>query len=114
MTGGWMSAHEAERRGMVNRVVPRDELRARTLELAETIAARNSYTMKLVKQAMNFAQDQMGRKASMDFGFHMHQIGHMQAMLVHGFPIDVESLPPATRAQVEKLIAAGRAAKSPS
>ncbi len=105
MTGHWISAQEAERRGMINHVVPREQLAARTLELAKTIAAKNPFTMKLVKQAMNFAQDQMGRKASADYGFHLHQIGHMQAMLVHGIPIDVESMPPAMRANIEKLIA---------
>lgn len=114
MTGDWMTAHEALQRGMVNHVVPREQLGAKALELATTIAAKNPFTMKLVKQSMNFAQDQAGRKAAMDHAFQLHQIGHMQAMLVNGFPIDVESLPPATRAQVEKLIAAGRAAKSPS
>lgn len=106
MTGGWMTAQEAERRGMVNQVVPRDQLVARTLELAEDIAGRNPFTMKLVKQAMNFAQDQMGRKASVDFGFHLHQIGHMQAMMNSGIPIDIESMPPAMRATIEKAIAA--------
>jgi enoyl-CoA hydratase len=105
MTGHWISAQEAERRGMINHVVPREQLAARTLELAKTIAAKNPFTMKLVKQAMNFAQDQMGRKASADYGFHLHQIGHLQAMLVSGFPIDLESLPPAMRASIEKLIA---------
>jgi enoyl-CoA hydratase/carnithine racemase len=105
MTGHWISAQEAERRGMINHVVPREQLATRTLELAKTIAAKNPFTMKLVKQAMNFAQDQMGRKASADYGFHLHQIGHMQAMLVHGFPIDVESMPPALRASIEKLLA---------
>jgi enoyl-CoA hydratase len=110
MTGGWMSAQEAERRGMVNHVVPREQLSARTLELATTIAAKNPFTMKLVKQSMNFAQDQMGRKASMDHAFHLHQIGHMQALLVNGFPIDIESLPPAIRANIEKLVASRKAA----
>jgi len=105
MTGHWIGAQEAERRGMINHVVAREQLAARTLELAKTIAAKNPFTMKLVKQAMNFAQDQMGRKASADYGFHLHQIGHMQAMLVHGFPIDVESLPAALRANIEKLMA---------
>ena len=106
MTGGWMTAQEAERRGMVNQVVPREQLSDRALELAKNIAANNPFTMKLVKQSMNFAQDQMGRKAAMDFGFHLHQMGHMQAMLTHGFPIDIDSLPPKIRANVEKLIAA--------
>lgn len=110
MTGGWLSAEEAKQRGMVNRVVPRDELKARTLELAESIAGRNPFTMKLVKQAMNFAQDQMGRKAAMDFGFHLHQMGHMQAMLTNGVPVDIDSLPPVIRKNLEKVIAARRAA----
>ena len=106
MTGGWMTAEEALRRGMVNHVVAREELTARTLELAKTIAARNPFTMKLVKQSINFAQDQMGRKASMDHAFHLHQIGHMQAMMVNGVPIDIDSLPPAVRANIENLYAA--------
>lgn len=110
MTGGWMTAQEAKARGMINHVVPRDELSARTLELAETIAARNPFTIQLVKQAMNFAQDQMGRKASVDFGFHLHQIGHMQAMLTNGVPIDVDSMPPAMRATLQKAIDARKAA----
>ena len=110
MTGAWMSAQEAKQRGMVNHVVPREQLSAKTLELAETIAVRNPFTMKLVKQAANFAQDQMGRKAAMDFGFHLHQMGHMQAMLTSGFPIDIDSLPPAMRATIQKAIDAHKAA----
>lgn len=112
MTGGWMTAQEAERRGMVNHVVPREQLSARTLELATNIAANNPFTMKLVKQAMNFAQDQMGRKAAMEFGFQLHQIAHMQSLLVSGFPIDIQSLPPALRANIEKVLAARKGAES--
>lgn len=111
MTGGWLTAQDAERQGMVNHVVPREQLSERTLELAKSIASNNPFTMKLVKEAMNFAQDQMGRKASLDYGFHLHQIGHMQAMLTSGFPIDVQSLPPKMRATVEKLLAARKAAE---
>ncbi len=109
MTGGWMTAQEAERRGMVNHVVPREQLTERTLELARVIAEKNPFTMKLVKQAINFAQDQMGRKAAMDHAFHLHQIGHMQALLTNEFPIDLASLPPAMRANFERLIAARKA-----
>ena len=109
MTGSWMSAQEAQRRGMVNQVVPREQLSARTLELAQEIAAKNPMTMRLVKLAMNFAQDQMGRKAAADFGFHLHQIGHMQALLANGVPIDVESMPAAMRATIEKALAARKA-----
>ena len=110
MVGDWMTAQDAQCRGMVNHVVPREQLAARTLELAQTIAARNPFTLKLVKQAINFAQDQMGRKAAMDYAFHLHQIGHMQALLVNGVPIDLDSLPPAMRANLEKILAARKAA----
>lgn len=101
-TGGWMTAAEAERRGMVNRIVPRDSLSASTLDLAVQIAGNNPFTMKLVKEAMNKAQDLMGRKDAMDAGFSLHQIAHMQAMLVHGFPIDISRLPPVLQAQLQK------------
>jgi enoyl-CoA hydratase len=110
MTGAWMTAQEAERRGMVNHVVPREQLTERTLELAKTIAAKNSFTMKMVKQAINFAQDQMGRKGAMDHAFQMHQISHMQALLTNGSPIDLDSLPPAVRANVDRIIAARKTA----
>ncbi len=100
-TGDWLSAVEAERRGMVNHVVPRAELSAKTLELAARIAANNPFTMKLVKEAVNQSQDLMGRKSAMNAAFSLHQIAHMQSMLVHGFPIDVSRLHPSLRVQLE-------------
>ncbi len=110
MTGGWMTAQEAAQRGMVNHVVPREQLSARGARIGRDDRAKNPFTMKLVKQQMNFAQDQMGRKASMDHGFHLHQMGHMQAMLVHGVAVDVDYLPPFIRANIEKMMAARKPA----
>lgn len=110
MTGGWMTAQEAERRGMVNHVVPREQLSARALELAQAIAANNPFTMQLVKEAVNYAQDQMGRKASMDHAFQLHQIGHMQSMLVHGVPVDLDYLPSIIRRNLDKVMAARKVA----
>jgi enoyl-CoA hydratase len=106
-TGGWLSAREAEQRGMVNRIVPREELSRATLDLASNIAANNPFAMRLAKEAINRSQDFMGRKNAMDFGFALHQIGHMQNMLVHGFPIDISKLHPPVREALEKAIAAG-------
>lgn len=113
-TGDWMSAEEAERRGMVNHVVPRADLSARTLELASKIAANNRFTMKLVKEAMNKTQDLMGRKHAMDAAFSLHQIAHMQSLLVGGFPIDTSRLHPAVREQLEKARAGGGEQMSPA
>ena len=112
-TGDWLSAAEAERRGMVNHVVPRADLSARTLELAEKIASKNPFTMKLVKEAINQGQDLMGRKAAMNAAFSLHQIAHMQSLLVHGFPIDVSRLHPSVRAALDKARAGGGEQLSP-
>jgi enoyl-CoA hydratase len=105
-TGGWMDAAEAERRGMVNRVVPRADLSAATLALAVQIAANNPFTMRLAKEAVNKAQDLMGRKDAMDAAFSLHQIGHMQCMLTQGFPVDASRLPESVRSRMEKARAA--------
>lgn len=113
-TGDWMSAEEAERRGMVNHVVPKADLSAKTLELASKIAANNRFTMKLVKESVNKSQDLMGRKDAMDAAFSLHQIAHMQSMLVSGFPIDTSRLHPAVRAQLDKARAGGGEQLSPS
>ena len=112
-TGDWLGAVEAERRGMVNHVVPRAELSQKTLELATRIAGKNPFTMKLVKEAVNQSQDLMGRKAAMTAAFSLHQIAHMQSMLVHGFPIDTSRLHPSVRAQLDKAKAAGGEQLSP-
>jgi enoyl-CoA hydratase len=108
LTGDWMEAAEAERRGMVNHVVPRAELSARTLELAAKIADKNPFTNKLVKEAMNQSQDLMGRRVAMNAAFSLHQIAHMQSMLVSGFPVDISRLHPSVRARLEAARDRGR------
>lgn len=107
LTGDWLTAAEAERRGMVNHVVPREQLSARTLELANRIAANNRFAMKLVKESMNRSQDLMGRKHAMEAAFSLHQLGHTHNMLVNGFPIDISRLHPSVRAQLERARADG-------
>lgn len=102
MTGDWMTPEEAERRGMVNHVVPRSELSAFTLNLAQKIADKNRFTLKLVKESMNIAQDAMGRRTAMAHAFALHQLAHMQNKLLHGVPIDISRLPDNVR---ERLVA---------
>lgn len=109
LTGDWLSAVEAERRGMVNHVVPRADLSARTLELATKVAGTNRFVAKLVKESINKAQDLMGRRDAMDAAFSLHQLGHVQNLLVHGFPIDTTRLNDAAKAQIEKMRAGPRA-----
>jgi enoyl-CoA hydratase/carnithine racemase len=50
-TGQAITAAEAERHGLVNRVVPADRLSAETLELARQMAASSSATLALGKRA---------------------------------------------------------------
>ena len=107
-TGGWLSAHAAAAAGMVNEVVPRAQLDARALELAEEIARTNRFTLKLIKESVNAAQDAMGRKQAMQSAFANHQIGHLQNMLLHGFPIDITKLPESVRKHLEEALAAGK------
>lgn len=52
MTGDILTAAEAERIGLVNRVVPAGELMEKTLELARKIAAQPSFPIKMLKQTV--------------------------------------------------------------
>jgi enoyl-CoA hydratase/carnithine racemase len=53
LTGGMISAAEALRIDLINRVVPHGELEAATLELARHIAARSAHTVRLGKRAFH-------------------------------------------------------------
>jgi len=75
-TGETIDAAEAWRLGLVNRVVPRDELMARTTELAERIALVPPTTAQVVKDSLNHTAELMGKKASWQYHFMAHQWMH--------------------------------------
>jgi len=52
-TGDRITASEAERIGMVNRVVPSAKLQEAALELAEKLASKSPIMLRLAKQAIN-------------------------------------------------------------
>ncbi|HVN88196.1 MAG TPA: enoyl-CoA hydratase-related protein [Candidatus Binataceae bacterium] len=56
----FIDAVEAERMGLVNLVVPRDQLESATMAFAEEIAANDPFTIRMSKWAINSAQDAMG------------------------------------------------------
>jgi enoyl-CoA hydratase len=56
----FINAQEALRTGLVNLVVPRGELEQETLVLAKQIAETDAFTLRLMKFAINLAQDEMG------------------------------------------------------
>ncbi|HJQ05478.1 MAG TPA: enoyl-CoA hydratase [Nocardioides sp.] len=87
-TSDLFTAEELHRRGMVNHVVPNDELRPFTLQLAARIAEKPLFALKLAKEAVNAAQDNMGRSNAMQTSFALHQLCHSHNQQVHGLPID--------------------------
>lgn len=62
-SGNAISAHEAERVGLVNHVVPLADLETETFKLADQIAASSAATLRLGKQAF-YAQLPMERSAA--------------------------------------------------
>lgn len=86
-TSGVVTATEAAALGMVNRVVPRDELTDTAMGLAAQIAEKPLFALKLVKEALNAAQDAQGRVNSMQTSFALHQLSHSHNMQVHGLPL---------------------------
>ena len=75
-TGDVIPIHEAERLGMVNRVVPDDQLETEALRLAERVALMPPVAVGITKRAMNKAQDFMGMAMAFEYGFVLHQIVH--------------------------------------
>src|SRR5215471_1442290 len=56
----FIDAQEALRTGLANSVVPRSQLQKETLALANQIAETDAFTLRLMKFAVNLAQDEMG------------------------------------------------------
>lgn len=57
LTGRQMGAEEAERAGLVSRVVPADELLAEAQKVAETIASKSRIAIAAAKDALQAAQE---------------------------------------------------------
>lgn len=75
-TGDRMSAQRAYEVGMVNRVVPREELADRTAELAERLAEMPRMGLALAKRAVNQAEDLQGLHTGLDSVFGLHHVAH--------------------------------------
>lgn len=75
-TGDFMSAQEALQLGMVNHVVPGDELADFTGALAEKIAQRPSFALQLAKMAVNQALDAQGFWTAQQAAFNLQHVGH--------------------------------------
>ena len=76
-TGSRMSAQEALAMGMVNKVVPAQDLEAETTRMATQIAGCDPFALKLVKRSINRALDVQGLRSALDAHFDTHQLSHM-------------------------------------
>jgi len=75
-TGEKLDAQEAWRLGLVNRVVPRDELTERVNELAARVALVPPATAQLTKDSLNHTATLMGKDASWKYHFMAHHWMH--------------------------------------
>jgi enoyl-CoA hydratase len=82
-TGRAITADEAKQHGMVNRVVPRDDLESETLALASHIAKRPMFGLTTAKQSVNNSVDAMGLYTSMQSAFALHHVGHSHNRLTY-------------------------------
>ena len=82
-----ISATEAEAAGMVNRVVPLDDLHSETMALAHEIAQMHPFALAQAKRAVNQTMDIQGFYSALQSVFDIHQTGHGNALSVGGYPI---------------------------
>jgi enoyl-CoA hydratase len=92
--GERVPASRAYELGMVNRIVPRDELDSFTLEMAERIAEMPRFGLALAKQAVHQAEEAMGMRTGIDAAFSLHQLAHAHNFATTGSAmlVDVEGL----------------------
>jgi len=84
-----ISAEEAQSVGMVNRVVPLDDLIDETMKLAHEIAEMHPFALAQAKRAVNQTMDIQGFYTALQSVFDIHQTGHGNAMTISGYPIVV-------------------------
>lgn len=87
-TGEWLTANEAMQWGMVNRVVPAAELRETTMKMAETIAKRPSFALKLAKESVNQTLEAQGQWTALRTAFVHQHLAHSHNRVKYGMPVD--------------------------
>ncbi len=88
-TGRSITAKVAHQIGMVNRVVPDDELSAEAMSLAEEIAEQPMIGLKTAKESVNQVQNEQGFYASLRSAMIMQQFAHSHNRVVHeGMPVE--------------------------
>jgi enoyl-CoA hydratase len=75
-TGDPLYAADAKDLGLVNRVVPTDELYEEALYLARRVALNPTVSLEVTKRALNYTLDQMGQRDALKYHFALHQLVH--------------------------------------
>jgi len=75
-TGERLPAAEALAIGMVNRVVPAEQLEEATMALAQKIAQASPFGMRLTKRSLNRTFDVQGLRTALSAHFDTHQVSH--------------------------------------
>lgn len=88
-TAEFISAEEARQLGMVNRVVPREQLDEAALELAQQIAKMHPHALLMAKRTINNTLDAQGQHEALQSAFDIHSLGHANAWTVAGYPVMV-------------------------
>ncbi|UYN93985.1 MAG: enoyl-CoA hydratase [Enhydrobacter sp.] len=85
-TGDFITAAQAEKAGLVNRVVPRADLEEETMVLAQRIAERDPFALKFAKASVNETMDAQGFRQAMEGAFknYMMTIPHRIEMGTYG------------------------------
>jgi len=73
-TGDFIKAVEAEKLGLVNRVVPREKLEEETMKLAQDIAQRDPFALKFAKASVNEMQNAQCWREAMEGAFKNYMI----------------------------------------
>lgn len=92
-TGDWVTAADAKVLGMVNHVVPAEELRDFTLSMAARIAKRPSFALKLAKESVNQTLEAQGQYTALRQAFSIQHLAHAHNRAKYGMPTE----PPAKR-----------------
>lgn len=91
-TGDSIDAAEALSAGMLNHVYDDEELAERTLALAERIAARSPFGLRLAKQSVNASLDAQGQQSALDIAFGLHHAAHGNNLAKFGTVVDPEGI----------------------
>lgn len=84
LLGERWSAERVLAAGMINKVVPRDDLERAVRDWANKLATQPRLAMALTKQACNQIEDLQGKRSGMDMVYGYHHFAHANNTIVKG------------------------------